>query len=170
MVGGCLDSSTQMMATGVDPNSDDGSDPGFTLGRFRLAVGGYSAQAAFTVSPDAGSGPRILYVTTGAGSVSTQLMVQSDYPYIDSVDPVTWLPGTTILVTITGAGFGDGFGGTAGTLTITPTDSTNPIMFSGGELARWTDYGECNDVCGQPVADGDNFGVWRELRGCVQTE
>jgi hypothetical protein len=107
--GACLDNTAQV-SIGFDPLSDyAGSSSGVTVTGNGVGTpwgwGGITAQ--YSVASGTMPETVVLTVSTSSGSATANLDVVAAGPYIDLIEPVTWLPNTSLTsVTISGSGFG----------------------------------------------------------------
>ena len=161
----CLHAVAGITVSTIDPTSDNGPDPGITLGPAFLSNGGTSVSATYTVAGSALSGQRIVTLLDSGGSATASLEVVSDYPFVDSVVPSTWEPSKTIAVKISGAFFGGGtLFGTSGTVAMVPANGLYPVTFS---PQSWSDRlitGYVTTTAGDPgqvvtvAVTGGNYG------------
>ncbi len=116
ILGACLDSTTQV-SVGFDPSSDyAGSSTGVTItgNGAGTPTGWGEINAQYNVASGTMPETVVLTVSTSSGSATANLDVVTSGPYIDLINPVTWLSNTpSTTVTISGSGFGTNQGSLA---------------------------------------------------------
>jgi hypothetical protein len=134
----CIDSSAQL--------SVNSSDVMVTSGE----VSNGTILANYTVLQGAQPGSRTLTLTTTSNGASTNTTIEiaSTEPFIDSITLNSWPAGQTTGVTITGAGFGGGPGGTPGTVSFGSQFNMN------WALTSWAD----NAITGTVTPDANDPG------------
>ena len=109
ILGACLDSTTQV-SVGFDPSSDyAGSSTGVTItgNGTGTPTGWGEINSQYNVASGTMPETVVLTVSTSSGSATANLDVVTSGPYIDLINPVTWLANTSsTTVTISGSGFG----------------------------------------------------------------
>ncbi len=148
--GACLDSTTQV-SIGFDPSSDyAGNSSGVTVSNV-TAPGWGVVNANYSVASGTMPETVVLTVTTSSGSATANMDVLTSGPYIDSINPVTWLPGTTTTVTISGSGFGTN----QGSLTVAaPAGDVSLVNFQ-----SWSDNSITMTVAADPNSAGETVTV-----------
>jgi hypothetical protein len=154
--GGCLDNTSQL-SIGFDPSSDSaGNSTGVTLSN-NSAAGWGVVSANYSVAQGTMPETVVLTVTTSGGSASANMDVVNSGPYIEYISPVTWLPGTTTNVTISGSGFGTN----QGSLTVTAPNGDVSLA----NIQSWSDNMIVMNVSTGSNSAGETvtiYGNWRD--------
>jgi len=149
--GACLDLTTQV-SIGFDPAGDyAGSPTGVSIQGTGTPWGWGGINANYSVAQGTMPETVLLTVTTSSGSVTANLDVVSAGPYIDSINPVTWLPGASTTVTISDSGFGTNQG------SLTVTAPAGDVSLS--SIQSWSDNAIVMTVATGPNSAGETVTV-----------
>ena len=148
--GTCLDGMTTI-SVGFDPSGDyAGNSSGVNISNIS-APGWGVVNASYSVASGTMPETVLLTVTTSSGSVTANLDVVSAGPYIDSINPITWLPGAFTTVAISGSGFGTSQG------SLTVTAPAGDVSLS--SIQSWSDNAIVMTVATGPNSAGETVTV-----------